>query len=206
MHHPSPAAVPYLPQLDRDVVRFNSARNDLCCHIATTSKAVPLDKIQDVEVNKNAILTCFGLKSVNIQTAGQGAGPMPEVSAQFLQNPEQVRDAIQLAAKLAKQHAAGGAPQQAAGMTRSSNTASSGAAGGPSTLLSRLQRLKGLVEHQVLTAAEADSIQAQVLGAESDPLGRLVEAAQLLDLQQLSAEEFEAVKAVILKRLMVPSS
>lgn len=184
------------------MVRFNSARNDLCCHIATTSKAVPLDKIQDVEVNKNAILTCFGLKSLNIQTAGQGGGPMPEVSATFLQNPEQVRDAIQLAAKLAKQQAAG-APQQAAGMSRSNNAASSSGAG---TLLSRLQRLKGLVDHQVLTEAEADAIQAQVLGAESDPLARLVEAAQLMDLKQLSAQEFEAVKAVILRRLMAASS
>jgi hypothetical protein len=66
---------------------------------------------QDVELQSNCLLTCFGLKAVNIQTAGQGGTVLPEVSAVFLAQPEKVREAVQLAVKLYRQpgRAAGGA-------------------------------------------------------------------------------------------------
>lgn len=80
-------------------------------HIAKTLKTVPLEKVQvrpalsvymclppfdshlrlawavcchqDVELQSNCLLSCFGLKAVNVQTAGQGT-IAPEVSATFL--------------------------------------------------------------------------------------------------------------------------
>lgn len=56
---------PPLPhQLDKDAVQLNSASNDCCCHIATSKKTVPLEKVQDVELNKDWIHIIFGLQQV----------------------------------------------------------------------------------------------------------------------------------------------
>lgn len=71
--------------------------------------------LQDVELQSSCLLTCYGLKSVNVQTAGQGGTPFPEVSASFLQSPEKVREAIQLAVKLYRQRALPGGASAAAG-------------------------------------------------------------------------------------------
>jgi hypothetical protein len=51
-------------KLDKDSVKINTAVNDFCCHVANTQKTVPLDKIQDVELQENCCLTLFGLKQV----------------------------------------------------------------------------------------------------------------------------------------------
>ena len=37
-------------KLDRDAVRFSSAANDCCFHIAKVQKTVPLQVIQDVQL------------------------------------------------------------------------------------------------------------------------------------------------------------
>ena len=39
-----------LPQIDHDALRFSSAVNDFCCHIAKVQKTVPLQFIQDVQL------------------------------------------------------------------------------------------------------------------------------------------------------------
>lgn len=89
----------YQLTLDAHSVKYSNAYNDCCCHVATSQKVVPLEKIQDVELQEAWYQTCFGLKQVNVQTAGQG-GMGAEVEAAFLTAPEAARDAIQRAAKL----------------------------------------------------------------------------------------------------------
>lgn len=34
-------------------VQVSTANNDCCCHIASTLKTVPLEKVQDVELSTN---------------------------------------------------------------------------------------------------------------------------------------------------------
>ena len=78
-------------KLTKDSVQANTAQNDFCCHVATSLKTVPLDKIQDVELTTNCIHTCFGLQQLNVQTAGQSGAVGAEVMAPYLDNPAQVR-------------------------------------------------------------------------------------------------------------------
>jgi uncharacterized membrane protein YdbT with pleckstrin-like domain len=63
-------------RLDSDSLQLSSAANDCCCHVAESTKSVPLEKITDVELQESCLHTCFGLKSINVQTAGSSApGP-----------------------------------------------------------------------------------------------------------------------------------
>eukprot|EP00775_Hariotina_reticulata_P012248 gene12248-12385_t len=174
-------------KLDKDSVKVNTAINDCCFHVANTQKTVPLDKIQDVELQENCCLTCFGLKQVNVQTAGTG-GPVPEIAAVFLASPERAREAIQLAVKLHKQQA-GGAPVP------------HGGGAGISSLMQRLQCLDQLVSRNVLSKEEAEVIKVPVLAAEADPTRRLVEAADLLDRSLLAPQEFAALKARLISQI-----
>lgn len=198
----------YSLRLDKDNLRANKAYNDCCCHIATTSATVPLDKIQDVQLKETCCLTCFKLKQIDVQTAGQ-AGPegRPEISVAFLKQPEQVREAIQLAVKLSKQNALQ-APLQAMAMGRSSQatTSSSAAAAaggfGGNAMLSRLQRFNGLVSQGWLSQQEGEYYKVALLGAESDAVVRLADAAQLVQLQHITHEEFAKIKGVILPNLV----
>ncbi len=81
-------------------------------HSKTT---VPLEKIQDVQLEETWLHTLFGVKKVNVETAGinntANGTASPEISAAFLKQPEQVREAIALAARLNRE--AMGAPGQA---------------------------------------------------------------------------------------------
>lgn len=65
-------------QLDKDAVQLNSASNDCCCHIASSVKTVPLEKIQDVELSKDWVQSIFGLQMVSSSSLscmhGKGAG------------------------------------------------------------------------------------------------------------------------------------
>lgn len=103
--------------------------NDCCFHIATTQKTIPLDKVQDVQLNTNCCLSCFHLKSVDVQTAGQGSA-MAEVTAAFCKNPEQAREAIRLAVKRAKEAGPAGAALMAAPGQQAMSAAAGAAAGG----------------------------------------------------------------------------
>ncbi|GAQ88921.1 hypothetical protein KFL_004700030 [Klebsormidium nitens] len=179
-------------QLGADSLKYSTATNDCCCHIAYEQKTVPLDKIQDVELQTDCLLSCFDLKKIAVQTAGQG-GPGAEVQAAFLTAPEEVRDAIQLAVKCHRE-APTTAPQQQAGMLR-----------GPAAAKNMLQRLQGLdqlVKRGVLTHEEAGRLRTPVLVADSDPTQRLVEVAELADTQVISREEFGEVKAALLAQIM----
>lgn len=51
-------------QLGSDSLKYSTATNDCCCHIAYEQKTVPLDKIQDVELQTDCLLSCFDLKKV----------------------------------------------------------------------------------------------------------------------------------------------
>lgn len=124
LHPPPPFVSPAtLPRPSRRC-RWRKCRCVLlCCPALCLSchSVLPLTPhptiTQDVELQSNCLLTCFGLKAVNVQTAGQGGSPMPEVSASFLAAPEKVREAIQLAVKLYRQRtlpAAGGSAYRCA--------------------------------------------------------------------------------------------
>lgn len=202
-------------RLERDSVTFQSANNDCCCHVAKTLKTLPMDKIQDVELQSNCLLTCFGLKAVNIQTAGQGgtstawtgSGPMgPEVSAAFLRSPEKVREAIRLAVKLYRQQgtqagtSTGGYAAPRAPVPAWGEVSAAGPKG--SSLVQRLQDLEGLVTHGVLTRAEADGLKVCVLAAPNESwLSRLGEAADLRDRGLITPEEFGQLKASLITQL-----
>eukprot|EP00879_Flechtneria_rotunda_P018224 GHRR01019119.1.p1 GENE.GHRR01019119.1~~GHRR01019119.1.p1 ORF type:complete len:267 (-),score=80.64 GHRR01019119.1:614-1414(-) len=189
----------YSLRLDKDSVQLNSAVNDCCCHVASKKKTVPLEKIQDVELQESCLHTCFGLKIVNVQTAGQG-GPVPEVTAAFLQSPAQAREAIQLAVRLYHQRAT--APIPLSSMDRNAAPAaanSSAALAG--TLRQRLQSLNQLVAREVLSKSEADGLKVAVLAAVNDPTARLGEAADLVDQGLITHAEFALLKANIVRQL-----
>lgn len=177
-------------------MQISTAANDCCCHIATTQKTVPLEKIQDVELQESCINTCFGLKQVNVQTAGTG-GLVPEVAAAFLASPEQARLAIQTAVKLHKQHMT--APGQLPGMQRDLATGAKGSPGGG--LMQRLQCMEQLIARGVLSKDEFSGLKVAVLAAEHDPTQRLLEAADLHDKGLLSRQEFELLKQKWVKHI-----
>jgi hypothetical protein len=123
-----------------------------------------LPPLQDVELQSNCCLTCFGLQAVNVQTAGQGGAVAPEVSAPFLRNPEKVREAIRLAVKLHRQQGGQGSggygafrPESAYGEVVPARR--KGGAGG--SLMQRLQDLEGLVTRGVLQRTEADALKVR---------------------------------------------
>jgi hypothetical protein len=124
----------------------------------------------------------------------------------FLKQPEQVREAIQLAVKLSKQQALQ-APLQAMAMGRTQATSSSAAAAvgagsaGGNAMLTRLQRLNSLVSQGWLSQQEGERYKVSLLGAESDAVVRLADAAQLAQQQHITREEFEQIKGVILRNL-----
>jgi hypothetical protein len=129
----------------------------------------------------------------------------------FAKQPEQVREAIQLAVKLSKQNALQ-APLQAMAMGRSSQAttsssaaaaAAAGAGGaGGNAMLSRLQRFNSLVSQGWLSQQEGEYYKVALLGAESDAVVRLADAAQLVQLQHITHEEFAKIKGVILPNLV----
>jgi membrane protein YdbS with pleckstrin-like domain len=57
-------------------------------------KTIPLDRIQDVNVRQDCIQACFGIKSLEIQTAGAGGGIEPEATLVAPVDAMMVRDAI----------------------------------------------------------------------------------------------------------------
>ena len=61
-------------KLDADQLTFNSAFNDCCWHIAISQQTIPLDKIQDVQLQGGCLQTLFHLKDVKVQTAGTCLG------------------------------------------------------------------------------------------------------------------------------------
>jgi hypothetical protein len=123
--------------------------------------------LQDVELQSNCCLSCFGLKAVNVQTAGQGGAITPEVSAVFLKSPEKAREAIRLAVKLHQQgKMQGGTSGYAApragtwGEVVPAGPAAAAAKG--AGLAQRLQGLEGLVTRGVLAKAEADALKVRL--------------------------------------------
>ena len=72
--HTLPHRCPPLPlpafQVNHDSVVFHSAQNDCCCHVAVSKQTIPLEKIQDVQLQEGCWETCFSLKTIDVQTAG----------------------------------------------------------------------------------------------------------------------------------------
>ncbi|KAJ0411872.1 hypothetical protein ATCC90586_005967 [Pythium insidiosum] len=59
-----------------------------------SNKNIPLDRIQDVNVRQDCIQQCFGVKTLEIQTAGMGGGLEPEARLIAPANAMMVRDVI----------------------------------------------------------------------------------------------------------------
>lgn len=191
----------YSMELHKDTIKVSWAHNDCCMHTAEQQKTVPLEKVQDVELSENWLLTCFGLKQVNVQTAGQGTVGA-EVAAAWLQDPKQARDVIQLAVRLYRE-AALGAPAQQGGMTRdAAGAAQPRRQQQQGELLGRIQALEALVARGVLAPAEASAMRVAVLTAERDSLHRLVEAADLLDRQLITVDEMTHIKKAVVSQIM----
>ncbi|TMW68346.1 hypothetical protein Poli38472_005814 [Pythium oligandrum] len=57
-------------------------------------KSIPLDRIQDVNVQQDCIQKCFGVQVIDIQTAGMGGGIEPEARLIAPQDAAMVRDII----------------------------------------------------------------------------------------------------------------
>lgn len=192
--NPQSTVPDYALQLDESAVQLKSAYNDCCCHIAHSTTTVPLDKIQDVQLQETWIHTLFGVKKVNIQTAGMNATadgvPKPEISAAFLREPERVRESIAMAARLHKE--AMSAPGQAA-MRRTA---------APGTANATLDALQSLTIDGTLTEQEASSIKVAVLAGDGNALRKLQEMRKLLDVGRITRPEFDAIKSRILATLM----
>ncbi|KAG2449105.1 hypothetical protein HYH02_005853 [Chlamydomonas schloesseri] len=182
--------------LERDTLKVKWAINDCCFHIAHNSKAVPLEKIQDVQLSEDCCLTMFSLKQVNVETA---AGAGREVEAAFCAEPEKVRDAIQLAARLHK--AAMSAPGAVAGMTRAGGLGGAAGPGGGGTIAARVAAMEGLVRRGALSPDEVARIRVPVLAAEADPLPRLVDAANAMDQAIITPNEFAQIKTKIIAQI-----
>jgi len=129
--------------------------------------AAVLPPTQDVELQSNCLLTCFGLHAVNIQTAGQGGSLAPEVSAVFVKEPKKVCQSIQLAVKLSKQSPVQGGGYMARGPLPAWGEVSAAGAKVSISMVQRLQGLEALVTRGVLTRAEADGLK---VGGENFPL------------------------------------
>ncbi|GLD94449.1 hypothetical protein PINS_up003060 [Pythium insidiosum] len=59
-----------------------------------SNKNIPLDRIQDVNVRQDCVQQCFGVKTLEIQTAGMGGGLEPEARLIAPANAMMVRDVI----------------------------------------------------------------------------------------------------------------
>ena len=68
-------------------------------------KAIPLDRISDINLAQGPLLRHFGLWMLKIQTAGAGGRSSPEAILVGLENPEQVRDELLEARNLARSNA-----------------------------------------------------------------------------------------------------
>lgn len=175
-------------RLDKDSVELDSAANDCCFHVALTKRTVPLEKIQDVELSESCTQTCFGLKQVSIQNAGSG-GEAAELTAVFLEAPEEVREVIKLAAKLHRQGASTAPHQQ--NMQR-----------GGSPMIQRLKALEALVARGVLSKTDSERIRVAVLSAEQDATQRLMEAADLLNMNLITSADFEQLKSKLMAQIL----
>jgi hypothetical protein len=146
----------------------------------------------------NCCLSCFGLQRVVLETAATG-GPGAEVAAEFLAQPELVRDVLKLAAKL-KREAIAAPPGQQAGMSR---VAGAGGGGEPANALhARLELLSALVAAGTLSGDEAAALRVAALAAQNDGgLQHLREAGQLAAEGLISGAEFARLKAAIVAQL-----
>eukprot|EP00879_Flechtneria_rotunda_P004806 GHRR01005078.1.p1 GENE.GHRR01005078.1~~GHRR01005078.1.p1 ORF type:complete len:224 (+),score=60.25 GHRR01005078.1:412-1083(+) len=143
---------------------------------------------------------CTRALVLKLSTCKLQGGPVPEVTAAFLQSPDQAREAIQLAVRLYHQRAT--APIPLSSMDRNAAPAaanSSAALAG--TLRQRLQSLNQLVAREVLSKSEADGLKVAVLAAVNDPTARLGEAADLVDQGLITHAEFALLKANIVRQL-----
>lgn len=59
-----------------------------------SNKSIPLDRIQDVNVRQDCVQKCFGVHTIEIQTAGMGGGIEPEAKLIAPVNAMMVRDMI----------------------------------------------------------------------------------------------------------------
>ncbi|GLD94447.1 hypothetical protein PINS_up003058 [Pythium insidiosum] len=59
-----------------------------------SNKNIPLDRIQDVNIRQDCIQQCFGVKTLEIQTAGMGGGVLPEARLIAPVDATMVRDVI----------------------------------------------------------------------------------------------------------------
>lgn len=175
-------------ELHKDSVKFKYAENDCCFHIADSQRTVPLEKVQDVSLNENWVLTCCGLKQLKIETAGQGTIGS-EVSAAFLKNPEQARDCVQLAVKLRQ----GLAPAAAGALTVGPPAEVMNRSAKP-RLEGRLQQLSKLVELGIIPAQQASDIKVAVLVADLDITELLLEAVVMAKRELMTANEVTSLR------------
>ena len=78
-------------QVILDDRRLNYKDDCWCCR---SDKMVPLDRIQDVNIQENCIHRCCGVANVTIQTAG--GGERPEIVVTAPKNPQFLRDRIMI--------------------------------------------------------------------------------------------------------------
>lgn len=122
-----------------------------CCCQNTTTKTIPLDKVQDVMIVSDCCGDCCGYAEaggapyqLHVQTAGQGT-PTPELSVFCLSNMTEFRAAV-LAAKRQLTEAAGGGAAAAdggAGADKGTKNPAFGAAAGGNEMVVRvLERIE----------------------------------------------------------------
>ncbi|KAH3759101.1 hypothetical protein Pelo_9109 [Pelomyxa schiedti] len=94
--------------LTADTLVYSSAIPDCCCHLYRKEVVIPLESITNVNVNTNCGYDCFGLKSVEVHTAGgltikdQNTGQVkkiPTAKIDYLRDPEAFRKTVMQARK-----------------------------------------------------------------------------------------------------------
>jgi membrane protein YdbS with pleckstrin-like domain len=80
--------------LDQRYIRFQADS-----YLVKVDKMVPLDRIQDVDLNENCMQRCCGIAQLDIQTAG--GGKRPEITIFAPKQPKELRDRIMQARDVA---------------------------------------------------------------------------------------------------------
>jgi len=115
----------------------------------------------------------------------------PEVSVEYLDNPDLAAEALRHALRLFRRGAESAPGEQ--GMSRGG--------GGVRAMAAQLERLNQLASRGVISAAEVASVRAAVIAAPTDLTAKLADAEQLCQQGLISQAELAQVKDRLLRQL-----
>jgi hypothetical protein len=185
-------------RMDAEALHLDFPRTDLghCCSLITVTKTVKLERVE--QVSFGTWQPWLSTRSLEVR-ASKGnqvclgnhfhTTRFPDIQAPFLRDPEQVKQAIEVAVKLRKQQ-----PPTVADMTREVPKSSN------SDTKDSLESLALLIKRAHLTSTEGEVLMTYVLSEAggTEPLLNLSQAASMVEKNMLTPEAFAGVKARVL--------